>query len=95
MSKASLVLTQLEPPISVFSNTLTCLVSVGRAIQHLLLPLCTQPLNELAEVNLQGQNLTNSCRREEHCSNISYNNIVSWKLYILLGSPKFANFIDL
>ena len=52
MSKASLVFTQLKPPIKVFSNNLTCSALVGRAIQHLLLSLCILLLNELAELHL-------------------------------------------
>ena len=93
--KASLVFTQLKPPIIVFSNTLTCSASVGRAIQHLLLSLWTQPLKELAELHLWGLYMKISCRREECCSNISHNIIVSYKLYILVNSPKFFNFIVL
>ena len=53
-SKASLVLTQLKPPINVFSNTLTCSASVGSAIQHLPLSLWTQPLKEIAELHFRG-----------------------------------------
>ena len=62
VSKASLVFTQLKPPISVFSNTLTCSWLVGRAMQHLLLSLWTQPLKELAELIFLGLNLKRSCR---------------------------------
>ena len=57
VSKASLVLTQLKPPISVLSNYLTCSVPVGRAVQHLLASLCTQPLNQLPGLHLRGLNL--------------------------------------
>ena len=37
VSKAIPVLTQLKPPIRVFTKSLTKSVSVGNAIQHLLL----------------------------------------------------------
>ena len=77
MSKASIVFTQIEPLISVFSKTLTCSASVERAIQHLLLSLLMQPLNELAELHLRRLYLKISCRREERCSNISHDIIVS------------------
>ena len=92
VSKASLVFTQLNPPISVFSNTLTCSASVGRAIQHLLLFLWTQPLKLLAELYLRGLYLKLYCSREDLCSNISQSIMVSWKLYTWLSSPRFCNF---
>ena len=72
MSKSSLVFTQLKASIRVFSKILTCLTSVGRAIQHLLLSLWTHPLSELAELHLRELYLKTSCRREK-CSNISHN----------------------
>ena len=34
--KANLVFMHLNPPINVFSNTLACSTSLGRAIKHLL-----------------------------------------------------------
>ena len=43
VSKASLVFTQLKPPIRVFSKTLINSSSIGTAIQHLLLLRCTHP----------------------------------------------------
>lgn len=43
VSKASLVLTQLKLPMSVFSRSLAKSASDGRAIKHLLLLRCTQP----------------------------------------------------
>ena len=61
VSKASLVFMQLNPPINVFSNTLTCSALVGRAIQHLLLFLWTHPLKLLAELHLRGLYLKISC----------------------------------
>ena len=79
-SKASYISTQLKPPISIFFfflNNLTCSALVGRAIYYLLLSLCTQLLNELAELHLRGLYLKIFCRREEHCSNISHKIIVS------------------
>ena len=39
VSKAGLVFIQLNQPINVFSNILTCSASVGRVIRHLLLSL--------------------------------------------------------
>ena len=88
VSKASLVFTLLKSPIIVFSNTLTCSAS-------LFLSLWTQPLKELAELHLWGLYVKISCRREECCSNISHYIIMSCKLYILVSSPKFFNFIVL
>lgn len=52
VTKANLVFTQLKPSINVFSNNLTCSALVGRTMQHLLLSICTQLLNELAEFAL-------------------------------------------
>ena len=80
VSKASLVLTQLKPLINVFPNNHTWWALVGSTIQHLLLSLCTQPLNELAELQLWGLYVKVSCKRPQHCSNISHTIIVSWKL---------------
>ena len=93
VSKASLVFTQLKLPISVFSNTLTCSASAGKAMHHLLFSLWTQPPNQLAELHFLGFNLKRSYKCEERGLNISHNIMVSWKLYILLNSPKFSNFI--
>ena len=56
-SKVKRLFTQLKPPIKVFSKTLTCSASVGRAIKHLLLSLWTQPLKELAGLHFFGLNL--------------------------------------
>ena len=67
VSKANLVFTQLKPPISVLSKTLTCSASVGSAIQHLLLSLWTQPLKELAELYFQGLYLNSFCRCIKRC----------------------------
>ena len=67
VSKASLVFTQLNPPISVFSNTLTYSASVRRTIQHLLLFLWTQPLKLPAELHLREWYLKISCSREDLC----------------------------
>ena len=53
VSKANLVFTQLNSPISVFSKTLTYSASVRRAIRHLIWSLWAQPLNELAELHLR------------------------------------------
>ena len=61
VSKASHVFMQLNPPINVFSNTLTCSALVRRAIQHLLLFLWTHPLKLLAELHLWGLYLKISC----------------------------------
>ena len=80
VSKASLVLTQLNHPINVFSNTLTCSVSGGKGIQHLLLFLWTHPLKLLAELYLRGLYLKNFSKRKDCCSIISDNIMVSWKL---------------
>ena len=54
VSKANLVFRQLNPPISIFSKTVTCSATVGRAIKRLLLSPWTVPLNELAELHLRG-----------------------------------------
>ena len=51
---ASLVFTQQNRTINVFSRTLTCSASVGRAMKHLLSSLWTKPLNELAELHFLG-----------------------------------------
>lgn len=48
VSKASLVLTQLNPPINVVSKTLTNSASVGRAIEHLLFIQWTHSEKRLA-----------------------------------------------
>ena len=61
VSKASHAFMQLNPPINVFSNTLTCSALVGRAIQHLLLFLWTHLLKLLAELHLRGLYLKISC----------------------------------
>ena len=53
-SKASCVFLQLKLPSNIFSNILACSASVGSAIQHLLLPLWTQPLKELAKLYFWG-----------------------------------------
>ena len=58
-SKANLVFTLLNPPIIIFSNTLRCSTSVGRAIKHLLWSLCAQLLKELAELHLRELKLYN------------------------------------
>ena len=92
VSKASLVFTQLKPPINVFSNNLTCLASVGRAMQHLLFSLWNHPLKELAELHFRGLYLKISWRRQERYSNIPHKMMVSWKLYILFNSPKSFSF---
>ena len=54
LSKASLVLTQLNPPINIFSKGLTKSASVSNAVQPLLLLRWTQPENELALLHFFG-----------------------------------------
>ena len=93
VSKASCGFTQLKPPIYIFLNILTCSASVGSAIWHLLLSLWTHLRKELAELHFQGLYLKSFCRWTEHRSNISQSIMVSWKMYILLSSPRFPNFI--
>ena len=74
-------LTQLKPPINVFSNNLACSALVGNAIPHLFLYLCTQPLNEMAELHFQGLYLKISFKRLEYCSNILHSMIVLCKIF--------------
>ena len=57
ISLCQISFTQLYPPIKVFSNTLTIFALVGRATQHLLLSLWTQPEKLLALLHFLPLNL--------------------------------------
>ena len=77
VSKASLVLTQLNPPIRVFSKTLIKSASVGKAIQHLLWLRCTYPEKLLALLHFVGLYLKICFSKCDLCSNISHRTVVS------------------
>ena len=77
VSKASLVFTQLKPPIKVFSKTLTNLASVGRAIQDLLLLRWIHLEKLLALLHFVGLYLNISFSNSDLCSDISQRIIVS------------------
>ena len=96
VSKASLVFTQLKPPIRVFSKTLINSSSIGRAIQHLLLLRCTHPEKLLALLHFLGL-YVNICFNNSDLFSDLWNLwnqriIVSWKLYNLFNSPKLDSF---
>lgn len=70
MPNASHVFNPLNIPINVFSKSWTVSAFVGKAIITLILSLCTQPLNELAELHFRGLNLKILFRKFAFDSNI-------------------------
>ena len=94
VSKASLVFTQLYPPIRVFSKILTIFASRGSTILHLLLFLCTYPEKVLALLHFLGLILKRFCSNCDLCSKISHKSVCLVYYKSCLNRQVFSNSIS-
>ena len=92
VSKASLVSTQLNQPVSLDSNTCTISLFGGRERMTFDISFLMQPLKALAELHFRGMNQQILCIVLDQFSKILNRRQVSWKLYKSFLSDKLPIF---